>query len=179
MPNLEGRSEAPLGAPPILTPPAGWLGFLGLKSGGRQPQFTSRDLVPTMEAFNFYMAGGRTALSGSTPVVQAAAQNLSSSNAINVPAGKMWLIDRVTSLSDALGVAANIYGAIMIVDPSSQVYTYGPLSPKGITGERIPVSLNGPLLLPGGFSIRVYTAAAAAPTAFNWNTAVFGMEVVA
>lgn len=84
-----------LGPPPILTPPQGWLGALGIKSGGKQPQGTSRDLAATLEMAKFYEAGARTKLA--TVPLNVLLTFSTDTTFLRVPGGKVWLIESITT----------------------------------------------------------------------------------
>jgi len=165
--------------PAIQTPPAGWLGFLGIKSGGRQPVTPNTQLAPTLEMFEFYLAGNRTPLAAA--IVQAAATNLgTTTNPIIVPNGKVWIVEAIHSQSGAQGAASASEGMVICTDASTTLPFYiGPPSNPGVTGKVLWCRSDRRLILGPGNQIRVFTSAVAAITAFNWTTTVFGQEVSA
>lgn len=176
-------NEAPLSAPAILAPPAGWLGFLGIKNGGRQPRFVASDLASTLDMAMFYRAGNRTLLfgpGGGVPAVQNGLSLLAT-----VPNGKVWCIEAVGAVSTAaLGAAANVIAQISInaASAGSGSFLAGPPSfggQRAVTGEKVQCSLTQPVIAMPGDSINVFTVCAAPPTAFSYFGFVFGLEVAA
>lgn len=169
-----------LPAPWIQTPPAGWLGFLGIKSGGRQPGHTGSDMFPMFEMRDFYAAGGRTTLFAAS-----AANNNNVAVFVagsTVPQGKVWLVERICAQSGVLGVAAGVKGTLTIDiggGAGAANFAFGPTSNAGATGELVLLCYDHPVILMPGQRIGILGSAAAAPTAFNWLVSAHGMEVLA
>ena len=168
-----------LPAPPVLTPPMGWLGFLGIKSGGRQPEQSLAWLTPTLDMRGFYAAGARSILAG----VSIANVNNVDQTIGTVPQGKVWNVEYVSILSGALGAAATVQAWIRIVSAQANAVSGMLLlsnpTPIGATGNLTGVTLAGPLALNAGDAIKLLSTAPAAPTAFNWVATVYGQEVSA
>jgi hypothetical protein len=174
----------PLGPPSILTPPAGWLGYLGIKNGGRQPDKVNRDLACVLDMSVFYRAGLRTKLFG--PGAGLAAVQNGLTTLATVPAGKVWVIEHASAVSTAgLGATANVIAYITINDSSAgagDVLVSPPSfgGQRALTGEKLFVSLDcGAFVATPGTTINVFTVGAAAPTAFSYFGFVFGLEVLA
>lgn len=173
----------PLGPPSILAPPAGWLGFLGIKNGGRQPNKVNVDLAPVLEMSLFYRAGVRNLLFGPGAGVAAVQNGLSL--LATVPQGKIWLCESAGAVSTAgLGATANVIAQISVNDSSagSGAVFMGPPSfggQRAVTGEKVNARLDTPFVAMPGTTINVFTIAAAAPTAFSYFGFVFGLEVSA
>lgn len=168
-------------SPPIIqTPPSGWLGLLGLKSGGKQPEQSAKFLQPIQEMTSFYLSGARQSLG--LVAASVAAQNANSSIELRVPPGKVWLLESAIFVSTAIGAVAPQAGFITIADASNQLFAFGPASQAGVTGTFLVGGYTPPIgylvMLPG-WQIRVWTASAAAPTAFNYSIRAFGSEVSA
>jgi hypothetical protein len=169
---------SPLPAPVLQTPPQGFLGFLNIKSGGKQPERLIDGLDCSINMEPYYDAGGRGVLAAG--IVQAAATNLATTtNAILVPQGKVWIVEQIYAVSGAMGAASASEGWIIITGPGNIVYYAGPPSNPGVTGKIIACRADQRLVLLPGYSIRVFTSAVAAITAFNWTVSVSGAEVAA
>lgn len=167
-----------IGAPPILTPPAGYLGFLGIKSGGRQPSGVAGFVQPSLDMQSFYRAGLRTQLFRTGAV--AAGANGVDVNIATVPQGKVWLVECYTLVPTALGVAANLSPWAWIADPAgNMIYVSAPPARLSLTGEAPIVNIQGPMICLPGTVFRAYATAAAAYTAFNWFGNAVGIEVAA
>jgi hypothetical protein len=165
-------------SPPVIqTPPAGWLGLLGLKSGGRQPDQSSKTLAPTLEMLPFYLAGNRAQIAARTG--QAAVANANVGVASQVPAGKIWLLETVVFVSTAIGAVAPQSANVSISDASNQLVEFGPPSNTGVTGNVLIGGLSGIRILLPGYKISIWTTAAAAPTAYTYSWNVYGQEVAA
>lgn len=163
--------------PPILTPPAGLLGFLGLKSGGKQPGQLAGYLQPTLDHVDFYRAGARVLLFASG--ASAATQN-NPSGGWQVPVGKVWLVESIVASSGVLGVAANVTAYIRLYDQSGlNIFDVGVPTNLGATGNTLLARLSKPTIMLPGWKGDVYTTAPAAVTAFNWFVFVWGYEVAA
>lgn len=174
-------AQPPLGPPPVQTPPGGWLGLLGIKSGGVQPGQVNPTLSPTIEMLPFYRAGGRTRLF--TPALVAAAQNSFSPGAAGgistVPQGKIWIVEWAVSVSTVLGVAANVTANIEVQDTDGFSLFFGPQSQLGLTGAVVIARLDTPIIMMPGTKLGTFCSAPAAITAFNWTVIASGMEVSA
>jgi hypothetical protein len=165
--------QPPLPAPPILTPPFGLLGFLGLKSGGAQPGPLAGFLQPAIDMTRFYVTGNRTTL-GSLLVV--AMTWPGPATIITVPNGVAWLVEHCSG-NATLGVAANCYAHIVATDAQNfPFYRSRPDPLRGLTGEDFTVSMSDIILIPPGGKLQVKTIAAAAPTAFNYTFNVIGQQ---
>lgn len=162
--------------PWIQTPPQGWLGFLGIKSGGKQPGHNSEDLLSTLDMGPFYSAGARRVLF-QTPAL-AMAYNGAAAIA-SVPAGKVWIIERAVAMSSVLGALANAVIFIRFSSPGGALIDISVPSVKGITGEIIATALSRPIVLNPGDSIDIVATAPSAFTAFTANVCVTGSEVLA
>lgn len=173
--------DAPQGELPppwIQTPPAGWLGYLGIKSGGRQPGHVTQDLVSTLDMDRFYRAGVRTKLFGPGPGVPMVFNG--QSVFVTVPTGKIWLCEDWTVNSGAWGAVAATVLVAFLTDPSGGIVLCGQQSPnRSQTGELSVSVLKGPFIAMPGQSLACYTLAPAAPTATNLFGTVFGVEVSA
>lgn len=171
--------QPPLPAPPILAPPAGWLGFLGIKSGGQQPRIVNPTLLATIDMFQFYLAGQRTELCAQ---VIAAGLNSGQTNAACGPGpGKAWIIQQANADTAApLGAAANVTGYLRVDSNIGNGHVYiGDPSPVIPTGSVGCCHINGPIIMVAGDVLAIVTAAAAAFTAFNWRVQAYGVEVSA
>jgi hypothetical protein len=172
---LPEDNRPPLGPASILAPPAGWLGFLGIKSGGRQPLFTERDLRTILDMMPFYQGGQRTQLFNSGAI--AAIQNGSSIGG-TVPQGKVWVVDGLFAASSAAGATAAWGGSINVSKTGQGIYFAGPeTSQRAVTGEIRTCSLKGPFVMMPGDQVSVFTFAAVVPMAFSWFITGFGIEV--
>lgn len=171
----------PLGKPSILAPPAGWLGFLGIKNGGRQPNKVNDDLACTLDMAQFYRAGNRALLFGPGAGVAAVQNGLTVLT--TVPNGKVWLVESYSIVSTlALGATANVIAFANVTDPSagSGAFVASPPSfggQRALTGEKVNARIDQPFIALPGSSFNVLTIAAAAPTAFSYFGFVFGVEV--
>ena len=173
----------PLLPPAILAPPAGWLGYLGIKNGGKQPRLVMPDLASMLEMSMFYRAGNRVVLFGPGAGVVAIQNGLSV--LATVPNGKVWCIESVGAVSTAaLGAVANVIAQISINASVSGAGAYmaGPPSNGGrlaTTGEKLTCSMTYPVVALPGDTINVFTIAPLAPTAFSYFGFIFGLEVAA
>lgn len=168
----------PLRAAVIQTPPAGYLGHLGLKSGGKQPEFLPAALQPVIDMEPYYRLGGRIRLLLNS---LALAQNASVVHG-TVPAGRVWLLEGLTvGMGAVAGAAANFYFWGQVKDEIGATIWQTAASPKVITGELHLVNsqpAGGVLAMGPGYTISVFCAAAVAPTALNLFTNASGQEVL-
>lgn len=175
-------AQPPLPAPPVLTPPAGWLGHLGIKSGGKQPGQVSPYLQPTQDMLQFYLAGGRQPLFAGAAFANV--NNNASVSGCVVPTQTLWLVESMhAQTAGPLGAAANVLAQIMVRDPALNVIFGSPWSSRAaLTGEVLRLDFQPqqpPLILLPGYLVDILSSAAAAPTAFNWILTVFGQSVLA
>ena len=177
------QAQGILPAPPVLTPPAGWLGYLGIKSGGSQPGQVAGFLTPTQEMAPFYNAGNRRLLSNLTGSIAVSTNNFVASH--TVPAGKVWVIDAILCGGfAAVGAVGSLYLYCVITDSIGNGIFQSKASPKFVTGE---VAFSEPIIAPGslplvllpGYHVGFTVVAAAAVTAFNVGTSIWGQEVSA
>jgi hypothetical protein len=167
----------PLPPPWLLTPPLGWLGLLGIKSGGRQPGHAAPDMVPTIDMERFYRAGSRNVLAN---VGGIANTNNVDATFGTVPQGKVWLLDyAVIASQTALGVAAGVVCGVVFYNGGGLRQALGLSSLRFLTGELAIASIQGPIIMGPNESLAIFSTAAAAPTAFNWRASAFGTEVSA
>jgi hypothetical protein len=159
--------------PWILTPPFGWLGFLGIKSGGKQPEHVAPNLDTSLEMFPFYQAGARQLLANANAI--AAVQNGISLMA-TVPPNKLWIVESINVFSVALGAVAPSFIQVLAGEGGNGIYM-GPVSAPGLTGIVLTARLDKLLILRPGANIQVYTSGAGAMTAFNLGATVQGVEV--
>jgi len=155
----------------------GWLGLLGIKSGGKQPGHAMSDMMPTIDMERFYRAGARNVLASVAGI-----PNLNNADVTFavVPAGKAWLLDfAIVQSQTALGAAAGVIAAVGLFNGGALRMFQGPQSARGLTGELVIAVLAGPIILGPNESISIFSTAAAAPTAFNWRASAFGSEVSA
>lgn len=168
------QAQPPLPPPPVQCVPAGWLGLLGIKSGGAQPGIVNPTLSPTIDMFSFYIAGARTKLS-SSPI---AAVFNGFAQLTTIPNGKVWFLE--TMYADGLlGVAGGVTAWFQIRTPDGAVRYSG--LPQGPVAASTQIAVRSDRLwiaLPGE-QIGVFTTAAAAFTAFNWNFFIHGAEALA
>lgn len=169
--------QPPLPAPPVLTPPAGWLGYLGIKSGGKQPGVVAAYLTPTLDMDRFYRAGARTPIRPGTAGIPATYN--ASVVIYTVPQGKVWLIEAFTIATNVLGAAANVVLTLQAQDAGGNVFAQETNPIRGLTGEVMNSSLNGPLIALPGSTLVAFQTAGAAPTAFVYFGNVTGVEVAA
>lgn len=168
--------QPPLPPPPVLTPPAGWLGYLGIKSGGAQPGTVNPQLITTIDMDRFYTAGARTQLVKRTAVAGA----LSFTTMGTVPQGKVWLLESAIAFSEAiLGVAANIQGCIAVLAQNNQARWIEPIGSAVPTGDFLIFGSKRPDILLSGEVLAIFLTAPAAPTAFTMACNVWGLEVAA
>ena len=173
--------QPPLPAPPVLTPPMGWLGWLGIKSGGSQPGQVSAYLQPIVEMDRFYRAGARQVLVPSGTNTAAVYQNSTAViAALQVPPGHVWHVEHIQANSGgALGVAAGVIANLQITDAGgTPIYSEDPNPRAYLTGETAVLNLHGPMILLPSYAIRVFTTATAAPTAFSWFISAIGPDVL-
>jgi hypothetical protein len=162
--------------PPILTPPSGWLGFLGIKSGGKQPERVEASLKTNLEMLDFYLAGSRTVLVNNALAAVANGLTLMAT----VPVGKVWIVEGISALSAALGAVAPQFG-MFIAANNGIAFWQGPPSgvANGITGQVLGIRADRRLILNPGNTLSIFTSAAGAMTAFNWGFSIQGVEVSA
>jgi hypothetical protein len=161
--------------PPIQAPPAGWLGLLGIKSGGKQPGRVLEGMQPTLEMLLFYLAGTRVTLA--RPLGLAAVQNGQTVMA-TVPNGKVWIVDSFVMNSGGTNVAgAHPQAALQSIN-AGNVF----MAPQGQptqVGEEYFSVLQGPLIALPGESFVAFTNSPVAVPALTWSGAVWGREVAA
>jgi len=165
--------------PPVLTPPAGWLGFLGIKSGGKQPAQVTPGLAPTIEMAAYYRAGLRVSLANQNIAANQNGNAFMAGVLGTVPQGKVWLLEFAVANSPVLGAVPPGVAYVTVVDTNNAIVFKGDPSIAGVTGSSFLAHLAGPLILLPGYKMGVFTAGAGAMTAFNYTLAVYGMEVAA
>ena len=173
--------DTPLQPPAILAPPAGWLGFLGIKNGGKQPRYVAPDLLSVLDLSMFYRAGNRSLLFGPGAGVPAVQGN--NSIMATVPQGKVWIFESFGGSSQVLGATAGVIGVASLINPQAGgVVVQGLPSlggQRGLTGEKLILSIPGPFIGMPGDQIVINTICAAPPSAFNWFGQAYGLEVAA
>jgi hypothetical protein len=166
--------QPPLPAPPVQTPPLGWLGLLGIKSGGRQPGVVNPVLAPVQDMTEFYVAGGRAKLfSGSVAFV-----NNGLVTGATVPQGHVWIVEH-TAVLLSTGVAAGIYARVVYTDSGGFPIYMGPLEPNIPASVQVHVRSDKRVVVGPGGLVSAIGSAAAAPTAFNYFFTIFGQDVLA
>lgn len=98
-----------LGAEPINRLPAGLLGFLGIKNGGRYPRDLVSSIQPSFEMLRWYVCNSSEEVSSVSPAFQLVANeagstthliaattpiDLCTGGQLVVPNGEIWYIDR-------------------------------------------------------------------------------------
>ena len=163
-------------APIVQTPPQGWLGALGIKSGGQNPQWVNPGLSPVQDMEKYYRAGARTLLANPTVALVTGGGTVA---LYTVPQQKVCILESATGFSNPLGAVANAYAQFCITAPGGVEFWYGTPTAKALTGEALLPFLAGPLILSPGMSVVIFTIAPAAITATNIFTSVFGQEILA
>ena len=177
------EAQPPLPAAPILTPPTGWLGLLGMKSSGVQPGLITPSVSPIQEMGKFYEAGQRQRLFFSANANIVANQFLATTSSNQVPSGNVWIVDSFIGLVQPLGAVAAARFALVILDPTQGFIKQAwPLQGPFLTGEAPFVVMPRPetplVVLPGDF-LTMYCCAPAAVTAVNANVTAYGCQVKA
>ena len=168
----------PLPSPPVLTPPVGWLGFLGIKSGGKQPEMVAPGLACILDMLPFYM-GSSVLIAQSGPI--AAVYN-GGTLLFTVPVGKAWIVRQVVLQAGVAGAVAAVRHQITMNDSGGFVrYATPTVAPVYGTGEiaLLSTQFERPQIASAGERIQAFMTAVAAPTAFNYNANVYGLEVSA
>jgi hypothetical protein len=167
---------APLGPPPILTPPSGLLGLLGLKSGGRQPSQFANVVSPTLDLSMFYRAGLRNQL---TTWAGLAAVYTGSVILAKVPPNQVWIVDTAFLQSSVLGAVAGVIMTLWLADAGGNPLWQAQTPLRGLTGEDMSVAIAGPIVMLPGYQVLGFMTAAAAPTAFTYFGNLSGVSVAA
>lgn len=158
------QPRAPSG--PIQKPPAGLLGFLGLKQSGDTPNTLQGFVQPQIDALPFYLANARKALFVSSAGV---AGNTNGYVPFTVPPivpeGQLWLISQgQVALGIAPGESLAFLGVAEVHNNDTSVVPIGePTGPWGTAAAagagRLAIAriTPGTILLPG-YEIRAFVS---------------------
>jgi len=147
------------GPPPINRLPAGLLSFLGIKNGGRNPQFLSEQLSPTFELLGWYLQSNSLSLQANGNVTAVGFN----ANWFTVPAGETWaVLSAQVNSQAALGAGVTIaFGGAWIRSAlqvlPSPLTVYSPAFTVGAVAVAASAPAGGPVtLVPPGGVIGVY-----------------------
>lgn len=102
--------------PTINKLPSGWLGFLGIKNGGRYPEEAASVLSPTWDMRDLYTYGNSEIDNVSLALAAIGAQVYTT-----IPSGEAWLILQQAAVSDTLTVGQTIEFVTNWTDAASLV----------------------------------------------------------
>jgi len=135
---------------PINRQPTGWLGFLGIKNGGRYPSQSSDTLAPTWDLSDLYLSNSRN-----WATTSAAVNGLGNYPHFTPPNGQVWYVHSYGGVSPTLGSGETL---IMVPLLWNTALGYGtPLSDgtslQAAVGNRASVALPRPIILGPGDSL--------------------------
>lgn len=164
-------------AAPILTPPAGWLGLLNMKSSGAQPGPVVNALAPVLDMFPFYEAGGRTTIQGNFGV-NAGADGVGVA-LYAVPAGKVAIIHSVIVKVVKLGAVGAVSPYIRhLTQLGGSAFDATPIPPQPIAAlTGFQLAWHGPFLMLPNEVLDFVEFTPAAATAHTFDFSVQGAEV--
>lgn len=127
---------------PINRIPRGLLDFLGIRSGGRNPQQLTEQLVPTFDLRDWYLESQTIEVNGNLAGFAATAnagflsttttfpQNL---GACVVPSNEAWLLRAGSAYrwEFSLNAGQNHFGQLVIRNTTSQAFRYAPFNYGG------------------------------------------------
>lgn len=96
--------------------PAGWLGFLGIKNGGRYPDQTGTVLAPTWDLRELYYASNSEYLSNSQAFAAVGGATL-----FTVPNGEVWRVGLGSASTGTLGAGQTVEFVITNTDAAGLV----------------------------------------------------------
>ncbi len=131
--------------------PLGWLGFLGIKNGGRYPEEASNILSPTWDMRDLYCFGNSEIDNVTAALAALGAQVYST-----VPSGQAWLVLQQAAASDTLGAGQTIEIATNWTDAASIVnIETSPMVGSRTVGARAVAVCQDPYLAGPGEKIGV------------------------
>jgi hypothetical protein len=148
---------------PINKIPPGLLSYMGIKNGGRNPQWPDDPvLVPVIDLLKWTQADDFGAFTQNANT--AAVATTGAINAVSVPAGQVWMITNVAANVGAMGAGATLEYALAIgyqvagaattqwepIGPSSGVLTVG------LSGSAGRFEPSTPLILRPAMSLGIW-----------------------
>lgn len=134
--------------------PTGWLGFLGIKNFGRNPETTADVLAPVWDLSTLYLAANRRWVAAAATITGVGAYPTG-----QVPPGKVWAMESYGVITSTLAAGNALNFQLM--------HYFGPLAipiPLGGTQPSIAPAVGGvgmlgltrPIILPPGESLGFY-----------------------
>jgi len=133
--------------------PVGWLGFLGIKNGGKYPQVAAETLSPTWDLSSLYLGTNSRQRSDKRSITSIGAQAF-----FTVPQGEVWVILLQSAATGTLAATQSILMGLQITDAAGLVtIQYTPHLPPFAAGDgqRAAIGYEGPLIAGPGQSVGI------------------------
>lgn len=133
-------------AAPLNRIPRGLLDFFGIKSGGRNPQVLTEQLLPTYELNDWYNEAAATEFQASLPLIVANTNSgFSTFTGLDVPPDQVWIVRAGSRVTWDFGVAAgmSIDGIMVSRNVTAARFTVWPMDLFGFTTSDAAIVRSG------------------------------------
>lgn len=124
--------------------PTGWLGFLGIKNFGRNPETAGTQLVPTWDLQKFYLSANRRYVNATFTIT-----GLGFFGVGQVQPGEVWYVDGYCGLTNNLAAGNALDFSIAYQNAIGNVVVIGSTGPRiaPAVGGRGAAAISEPLIL--------------------------------